>query len=345
MKARRTHHLDNLKAERAKPKYRGKDKLETYELDEQTAMLMNQNVDIDTTSMKGMSEVEMIDDACKRCSEMSLQKIMELPLEELFPTYDGDQKNKTNTLCTKRMQERILNNDIMPKKRIANYCPERISFKNSNPPINDPQHNIFDSIITLCIYHQTKQRKLCEYEISSYNTLSQIRELINCDNDLMKTSSYYFFIENKFYLSNQRQIDDFERISEWSKNKQFLQSYVEGPFEIFVNDVQIGSIDICMNRPYVFGHLNGCEHIIIFENIRCLTDADCRSYFPLLTFQSKIMKKPCQICKEKRAEKCVTDDYKSPVDPAFYCNECFKLLHEDDAPTDKTYKVIEYTQD
>ncbi|KAL7715908.1 snRNA activating protein complex subunit [Entamoeba marina] len=327
MKARRTHHLDNLKAERAKPKYRGKDvfnmfkkKLETYELDEQTAMLMNQNVDIDTTSMKGMSEVEMIDDACKRCSEMSLQKIMELPLEELFPTYDGDQKIKQTLF--------VLNE--CKNKRIANYCPERISFKNSNPPINDPQHNIFDSIITLCIYHQTKQRKLCEYEISSYNTLSQIRELINCDNDLMKTSSYYFFIENKFYLSNQRQIDDFERIS---------------PFEIFVNDVQIGSIDICMNRPYVFGHLNGCEHIIIFENIRCLTDADCRSYFPLLTFQSKIMKKPCQICKEKRAEKCVTDDYKSPVDPAFYCNECFKLLHEDDAPTDKTYKVIEYTQD
>ncbi|KAH3743504.1 snRNA-activating protein complex subunit 3 [Pelomyxa schiedti] len=89
--------------------------------------------------------------------------------------------------------------------------------------------------------------------------------------------------------------------------------------------------DLCLrtNEPYLFCHQATCEHIIIFTDVRLVTDFDehKKSSYPLLVYQNRIYAQKCTICELFDATTIVYNDSLAPTNPCYFCATCYRLLH------------------
>ena len=88
-------------------------------------------------------------------------------------------------------------------------------------------------------------------------------------------------------------------------------------------------LELHLGLPYVFIHQGGCEHLVIVEQMRLFHPGDepraCN--YPRQVFRGGPRRLSCGICNEKLARWITFNDEEAPCSPAFFCFECFYMLH------------------
>lgn len=56
-------------------------------------------------------------------------------------------------------------------------------------------------------------------------------------------------------------------------------------------------------------------------------DVENRAAYPLITFQPKLRYKKCSVCKIYRADKMTVDDKWASLNPCYFCDVCYYMLH------------------
>lgn len=83
-----------------------------------------------------------------------------------------------------------------------------------------------------------------------------------------------------------------------------------------MNLTEIKNLRVVFGRPYLFRHLGGCDHMIVFKDIRLYDknsiDADIRRKYPFMVFESKMKRRKCEGCELNFAAFiCVGDKLKN----------------------------------
>ena len=63
-------------------------------------------------------------------------------------------------------------------------------------------------------------------------------------------------------------------------------------------DHTVESLSIRIGKVYVYRHLNCCDHMVVFNNIRMVNPTDnlFPSNYPIQIFQNKIKRRKCYAC-------------------------------------------------
>ena len=72
-----------------------------------------------------------------------------------------------------------------------------------------------------------------------------------------------------------------------------------------------------------------CKHVIVVRDMRLIhpEDVQNRATYPITTFQLKLRFRKCSVCKIYRAEKVTVDDKWAPMNPCYFCKNCYYMLH------------------
>lgn len=113
---------------------------------------------------------------------------------------------------------------------------------------------------------------------------------------------------------------------------------------------RVEELRVEVGQPYVYRHLLGCDHMIIFNQVRLLDSAtdlrDSREY-PINIYEKKLKRRRCDGCDRKFATLIVLDDRMKNGEHGYYCDRCHSDLHltTDGEPKLKGMTVIKYFHD
>lgn len=158
--------------------------------------------------------------------------------------------------------------------------------------------------------------------------------------------SGFFLIDDTFYsdMRDPNNSDLSNAIIEWSKN-EFATIDDDG------NNVKVGSgigpfyqqrmelfkfedLKIQLGRPYLYLHQGNCEHLFTITDLKYVTnDLNLqKTQFPFVTamsFGSKADNLKCYICKSRPPHWYTRGNKRLPVDPYFFCENCFHSFNYD----------------
>lgn len=193
-----------------------------------------------------------------------------------------------------------------------------------------------------------KERELL---VLAENKLTEFKDSIICPSDMALVSSdisenpdvelkergkdvfpsNYFYIEDVFYpdLRHPLSRDISIPVQEWMKSKR---PGVQSTCKVQVMEgVTFNDLKIRLGTRYLYVHQGNCEHHIIFNDIRLMTGNDCKdlSMYPLLKNQVGRKRLLCMVCRILCSKWMTRNDSFSPMDPTFFCDSCFRMLHYD----------------
>ncbi|NXT63694.1 SNPC3 protein, partial [Chaetops frenatus] len=146
--------------------------------------------------------------------------------------------------------------------------------------------------------------------------------------DLYKSAFFYF--EGIFYNDKRYpECRDLSRtIIEWSESHD--RGY-ENLQSLKMEDYVFNDLSLKIGFPYLYCHQGNCEHIIIITDIRLIHHDDCldRNLYPLLIKKHWLCTRKCFVCNMYTARWVTNRDSLAPVDPCFFCDVCFRMLHYD----------------
>ncbi|XP_033634605.1 snRNA-activating protein complex subunit 3-like [Asterias rubens] len=142
--------------------------------------------------------------------------------------------------------------------------------------------------------------------------------------DIYKSS--YFLIEDDFYndFRDSYSKDLSKCVVDWMKPRKTMTSKS-------MEDVTFNDLNIRLGYPYLYCHLGNCQHIMVFTDLRLLTNTDCQdlSRYPVLTHKPYWRRNICLCCGIYTARWVTLEDSFSTTDPSFFCEKCFRMLHYD----------------
>ena len=116
-----------------------------------------------------------------------------------------------------------------------------------------------------------------------------------------------------------------------------------------MNNVKIEDIPLRIGYPYIFRHIDSCDHVIILNDIRVMDKYDNfreKDEKAIVTYQKKLKRKKCDACQFYYAKFIsINDIVKGNVNNAlFLCDYCLKKLHETELVDNNTsnLKLIPY---
>jgi len=116
-----------------------------------------------------------------------------------------------------------------------------------------------------------------------------------------------------------------------------------------MNNVKIEDIPLRIAYPYIFRHIDSCDHVIILNDIRVMDKYDNfreKDEKAVVTYQKKLKRKKCDACQFYYAKFIsINDIVKGNVNNAlFLCDYCLKKLHETELVDNNTsnLKLIPY---
>ena len=116
-----------------------------------------------------------------------------------------------------------------------------------------------------------------------------------------------------------------------------------------MNNVHIEDIPFRIGYPYIFRHIESCDHVIILNDIRVIDKYDNfneKDDKAIVTYQKKLKRKKCDACKFYYAKFIsINDIVMGNVNNAlFLCDHCLKKLHENELIDNNTsnLKLIPY---
>lgn len=251
------------------------------------------------------------------------------------------------------------------------------------------ENNISVTLIyEFSIYHPTKNVKTQQISILGDGTLKQLKDKIYCVLDEIQSESNrsFFFIEKIFYddiPKNNNYIEPLsQRISElklqklsitefqqeekdknlksadskfpYEKNLYCNNNYITNnkikEYESFdMNKIKIEDIPLRIGYPYIFRHIESCDHVIILNDIRLKDKYDNfseKDNKAIVTYQKKLKRKICDACKFYYAKFIsINDIVVGDVGHAlFLCDYCLKKLHQVELNENNTsnLKLIPY---
>ena len=93
---------------------------------------------------------------------------------------------------------------------------------------------------------------------------------------------------------------------------------------------RLKNLRVEIGRPYVWRHLRGCDHMVVFSEVR-LYDSDIdislRSEYPINVFQKKINRRRCEGCKKHFAKIVAQVDRNKNGEDLYLCAGCHEDIH------------------
>ena len=116
-----------------------------------------------------------------------------------------------------------------------------------------------------------------------------------------------------------------------------------------MNTVHIEDIPFRIGYPYIFRHIESCDHVIILNDIRVIDKYDNfseKDNKAIVTYQKKLKRKKCDACKFYYAKFISINDIVvgNMNNALFLCDYCLKKLHETELQDNNTsnLKLIPY---
>ena len=116
-----------------------------------------------------------------------------------------------------------------------------------------------------------------------------------------------------------------------------------------MNNIKIEDISLRIGYPYIFRHIESCDHVIILNDIRVMDKYDNfreKDEKAVVTYQKKLKRKKCDACQFYYAKFIsINDIVKGDMNNAlFLCDYCLKKLHESELVDNNTsnLKLIPY---
>ena len=197
-------------------------------------------------------------------------------------------------------------------------------------------------------------------------TLMDLTEAIQCVNDYQHVDNMqeinseihrhdgeyhrdsYFLIENEAYVERDspdpyaladhlykmrcKQIIESHRFKPFGKKQSTrVEEVAEIPIKA-QDEAVLNEIFIEIGRAYLYGHGKDglCQHVVYFSDIHIFheyLDMKERSRYPRLQFQSKQLKRTCDICQFSAASFVVFGDRLCCENPTLFCEQCHYMLH------------------
>ena len=208
---------------------------------------------------------------------------------------------------------------------------------------NDPTPSFFffekvfydEFLIKNGLYIEPLSYKISQLQLSKY-TLKEYQQELN-----------YEFDNNNLNNNTESKFQKYEKNLYCDNNS--LNLHKSHAKEILnMNEIKIEDIPLRIGYPYIFRHIDSCDHVIILNDIRVLDKYDNfleRDEKAIVTYQKKLKRKKCEACQFYYAKFISINDYvKGKVNNVFLCDFCLKKLHEIDLVDNNTsnLKLIPY---
>ena len=199
-----------------------------------------------------------------------------------------------------------------------------------------------ESLVHVNLYDSINGEKVFEYVCYGEQTLLDLVSKFYCliarlDN---KEHAHHFnsycLIEENFYYNGNAAKKKIEEIISFS-NQNMDEEHDLEPLEknnlIFeMSKTKIKNLRIVFGRPYLFRHLEGCDHIILFKDLRILTENQIndpikKDKYPLVVFEGRLRKRKCDGCRTKYAELVSLNDSLKGGKHLYLCEQCHSNLH------------------
>ncbi|GLG96754.1 Uncharacterized protein GBIM_03665 [Gryllus bimaculatus] len=150
-----------------------------------------------------------------------------------------------------------------------------------------------------------------------------------------------FFFEDTFYndMRHPANIDYSKVIREWAERKKI------GPLhEGSMAETKFEDLTIRFGYPYVYQHQGNCEHLIIFSDASLLHESDVceKKRYPVVKSIGTKTNLSCMICHYYHARWITFGNERVPVDPCYFCDQCFKSYNYIGKEKIGKFKVYEY---
>ena len=208
---------------------------------------------------------------------------------------------------------------------------------------NDPTPSFFffekvfydEFLIKNGLYIEPLSYKISQLQLSKY-TLKEYQQELNYD-----------FDNNNINNNTESKFQKYEKNLYCDNNS--LNLHKSHAKEILnMNEIKIEDIPLRIGYPYIFRHIDSCDHVIILNDIRVMDKYDNfleRDEKAIVTYQKKLKRKKCEACQFYYAKFISINDYvKGKVNNVFLCDFCLKKLHEIDLVDNNTsnLKLIPY---
>ena len=278
-----------------------------------------------------------------------MTKIDQLFFQDYFKPSSEIDKNKINLIYefsiyhpiknVKTQQISILGEGVLKQLKEKIYCVLDEIQGDSTPSFFFIEKVFYDDFI----FENGKYMEPLSYKISQLKlekmTLKEYQKEINygINNDSNINNSE---LESKFFKYDKKLYCD--------TNSIFLNkshSYES----LNMNNIKIEDIPLRIGYPYIFRHIDSCDHVIILNDIRVMDKYDNfkeRDEKAVVTYQKKLKRKKCEACNFYYAKFIsINDLVKGNVNNAlFLCDYCLKKLHETELVDNNTsnLKLIPY---
>ena len=132
-------------------------------------------------------------------------------------------------------------------------------------------------------------------------------------------------------------------------NKSLLFNLSNSYESLKMDEIKIEDIPLRIGYPYIFRHIDSCDHVIILNDIRVMDKYDNfrdKDEKAVVTYQKKLKRQKCDACQFYYAKFIsINDIVKGNVNNAlFLCDYCLKKLHETELVDNNTsnLKLIPY---
>lgn len=157
-------------------------------------------------------------------------------------------------------------------------------------------------------------------------------------------------IEDNFYYHGNAARKKVEEVIAFS-NENFEEEGIKPERThalIEMTKMKIKNLRVVFGRPYLYRHLEGCDHIIIFKDLHVLSDFQLyepikKDKYPLTVFEGRMRRRKCDGCRMKFSDWVSLNDPLKGGKHAYLCKECHSNLHGDSQRIDQTF--IRYIHD
>ena len=235
----------------------------------------------------------------------------------------------------KTQQISILGNGMLKQLKEKIYC---VIDEIQNEPDNNPSFFFFEKVFydDHLLYTEPLSYKISQLQLTKY-TLKEYQQELNygIDNNNLNNNMESKFpkYEKNLYCDNNNL--NFNKLHAYESMK--------------MNNIKIEDIPLRIGYPYIFRHIDSCDHVIILNDIRIMDKYDNfleKDEKAIVTYQKKLKRKKCNACQFFYAKFIsINDIVKGNVNNAlFLCDYCLKKLHEVEHADNNTsnLKLIPY---
>jgi hypothetical protein len=200
-----------------------------------------------------------------------------------------------------------------------------------------------EAILTVALYDSINCEKTFEYNCHGEQSLAEVAARFYCmiarleGRENNHWSNSYFLIEENFYFHGNVARKKVEEIIAFStQNFDEEEPHPQPQHAILeMNKAKLKSLRVVFGRPYLFRHLEGCDHIVIFKDLHLLAEGQThepalRSRYPLVVFEGRMRKRKCDGCRGKYADRVSLNDPLKGGKHLYLCKECHDSLHPDE---------------